>query len=383
MPDDTPAPDDAPDDAPGDVIVPTPEEKLRPFFEKRSAGWMKAAVLRAANDLVVCEVPRPAPVEPGTVVVKITSCGICATDYKAIKGIRTNVRFPFVPGHEPSGVVAEVGVGVKHFRPGDEVIVQPSGYCGFCPDCRVGNTHYCKHAFTTGGDGPEEVWPGAFAEYMLTREQCLFRKPENISFDAAALAEPLSGAWKGMIQYSGCRVADDVVIIGTGGIGLLCLMVARAAGAGRLIAVDPSPHAREEALRLGATHVFDPAAGNVANEIGKVIPDGPDIVLEAAGVIEAVELTVRLLRRGTRWNLFGITTHERFELDGGLAHFLEARMDASFGTTPLAMQKAIKLMETGAVDTEEIITHRFPLERIHEALETLAAPESTKVIINP
>ena len=92
---------------------------------------------------------------------------------------------------------------------------------------------------------------------------------------------------------------------------------------------------------------------------------------------------MRLLRRGTRWNLFGITTHERFELDGGLAHFLEARMDASFGTTPLAMQKAIKLMETGAVDAGQIITHRFPLDRIHEALEALAGAGSTKVIINP
>jgi L-iditol 2-dehydrogenase len=107
---------------------------------------------------------------------------------------------------------------------------------------------------------------------------------------------------------------------------------------------------------------------------------------EPSGVIEAVELMVRLLRRGARWNLFGVTTHERFELDGGLAHFLEARMDASFGTTPLAMQKAIGLMETGTVDAGQIITHRFPLDRIDEALEALealAGPESTKVIVNP
>lgn len=369
-------------DKPHELIVPTAEAKLRTFFNT-SAGTMRAAVLRGVDELVVSDVPRPAPVEPGTVVVRIRSCGVCATDYKAIKGIRTNVRFPFIPGHEPSGVVAEVASGVGHFKPGDEVIVQPSGWCGFCPDCRAGNTHYCKEAFTTGGDGPEEVWPGAFAEYMLTREACLHTKPPNLSFDAAALAEPLSGAWKGVVHCSDCRVGDDVVIIGTGGIGLLCLMVARAAGAGRLIAIDPSPHARREALRLGATHAFDPVSGNVEEELRRVIPAGPDLVLEAAGVIEAVELMVRLLRRGTRWNVFGITTHERFELDGGLTHFLEARMDASFGTTPLAMQKAIRLMETGLVDAEQIITHRFGLERIHEALSCLAGPESTKVIINP
>ena len=99
-------------------------------------------------------------------VVRIKACGICATDVKAIKGIRRNVTFPFIPGHEPSGLVARVESGVTHFKEGDAVICQPSGYCGYCRHCRVGNTHYCEHAFTTGGDGPEDVWPGVFAEYM-------------------------------------------------------------------------------------------------------------------------------------------------------------------------------------------------------------------------
>jgi L-iditol 2-dehydrogenase len=92
---------------------------------------------------------------------------------------------------------------------------------------------------------------------------------------------------------------------------------------------------------------------------------------------------VSLLRRGTRWNVFGITTHETFELDGGLTHFLEARMDASFGTTPRAMQNAVRLMETGKVDPEQIITHRFPLSGIHEAIEVMGRPDRNKVILSP
>ena len=92
---------------------------------------------------------------------------------------------------------------------------------------------------------------------------------------------------------------------------------------------------------------------------------------------------VALRRRGTRWNVFGITTHERFELDGGLTHFLEGRMDASFGTTSLAMSRAIRLMETGLIDIERIISHRFPLTDIHAALEVMAGPDRNKVIINP
>ena len=344
---------------------------------------MLAAVLHDFNKLELEDVPRPVPKTPGTVVVKIKSCGICQTDYKAIKGVRRNVKFPLIAGHEPSGVVADVGPGVTHFKPGDEVIVQPSGFCGFCKHCRMGNTHYCEHAFTTGGDGPEDVWAGAFAEYMLTKEGTLFRKPKNLSWDAAALTEPLSGAWKGVIQYSQMQVGDDVVILGVGGIGLLCMMVAKAAGPGRLVAIDPSPIARANAKRLGATHVVDPSDGEAKERVYEILPDGPDLVVEAAGTISAVKLMVDLRRRGTRWNVFGITTHETFELDGGLTHFLEGRMDASFGTTSLAMQSAIRLIERGVVNPEEIISHRFPLSKIHDALDTMSKPERNKVIVQP
>jgi L-iditol 2-dehydrogenase len=344
---------------------------------------MLAAVLHDFNDLRLEEVPRPAAQSFGTVVVRIQSCGICASDTKAITGVRSNVQFPFIPGHEPSGVVAEIGPGVTHFAVGDDVICQPSGFCGFCQHCRAGNTHYCERAFTTGGDGPADVWPGAFAAYMLTRESCLLRKPPTLSFDAACLTEPLSGAWKGTIQYSQMQVGDDVVIIGAGSMGLLCTMVARTAGAGRLVAVDTSPFARAQALALGATHAVDPVLEDAYRRVYEIIPDGPDLIVEAAGPIQAVELMVKLRRRGTRWNVFGITTHETFELDGGLTHFLEGRMDASFGTTPLAMSRAIRLMERGLVDPERIITHRFPLTRIYDALEVMTGHERTKVIVNP
>jgi L-iditol 2-dehydrogenase len=343
---------------------------------------MLAAILKSFDDLVLEDAPIPEP-DVGEAVVRIKSCGVCATDYKAVKGIRRNVEFPFIPGHEAAGVVAALGPGVKHFKEGDEVICQPSGYCGYCKHCRVGNTHYCQAAFTTGGDGPKEVWPGAFAEYMKTTAQCLFHKPKTISFDAAALTEPLSGAWKGLIEHSQVRLGEDVVIIGVGGIGLLCLMVARAAGAARLVAIDPSEHARANAMTLGATHAVDPRAEDVKRRVYEILPAGPDLIVEAAGPIEAVRLMVDLRRRGTKWNVFGITTHDTFELDGGLTHFLEGRMDASFGTTPRAMQEAIGLMEAGLVDPERIISHRFPLSGIHQAMATMDQPERNKVMINP
>ena len=344
---------------------------------------MLAAVLHGFGDLRLEQVARPQAQETGDVIVRIKSCGICATDYKAIKGIRRNVTFPFIPGHEPSGVVHEVGPGVAHFKPGDEVIVMPTGSCGLCAQCRAGHSHYCEDGFTTGGDGMRQIWPGAFAEYMRTRENCLFHKPAGLSFDAACLSEPLSGAWKGVIQYSEMHIGDDVVIIGVGGIGLLCLMVAKAAGAARLIAIDPSAHARQHALELGATHAVDPLHEDARGRVYEIMREGPDLVVEAAGPIEAVRLAAELRRRGTRWNVFGITTHETFELDGGQTHFLEGRMDASFGTTPLAMSKAIRLMETGLIDIEQIVSHRFPLAQIAEAFEVMGRPERNKVVLHP
>jgi len=343
---------------------------------------MLAAVLTDFNSLVLEEIPVPEP-EMNEVVVRVKACGICATDYKAIKGIRTNVTFPFIPGHEAAGIVAAVGPGVSHVKDGDEVICQPSGYCGVCEHCRAGNTHYCDKAFTTGGDGPTDVRSGAFAEFMKTDAKCLLHKPAGISFEAAALTEPLSGAWKGVIQYSEMRIGDDVVIIGVGGIGLLCLMVAKAAGAGHLIAVDPSAYARDKAIQLGATTAIDPSEGHTKEKIYEIIPHGPDLIVEAAGPIEAVKLMVDLRRRGTRWNVFGITTHETFEMDGGLTHFLEGRMDASFGTTPLAMQRAIRLMERRLVNPETIITHRFALTDIHKAIDVVGQEKRNKVIVNP
>ncbi|MCC6445427.1 MAG: alcohol dehydrogenase catalytic domain-containing protein [Armatimonadetes bacterium] len=343
---------------------------------------MLAAVLHDYNRLELEEVPNPQP-QAGEALVRIKACGFCATDYKAIRGLRRNVKFPLVPGHEPAGVVAAVGPHVKHFREGDEVIVQPSGYCGLCRNCRLGLIHYCDRSYTIGGDGPEDVRWGCFAEYAVAGENMLFRKPPALSFDAACQTEPVSGAWKGIVRYSEMSVGDDVVVIGTGGIGMYCLMVARAAGAGTLVAIDVSDYALETARRLGATHTINPACEDAKAAVAAILPAGPDLVMEAAGSIEAVRLMVSLLRRGTRWNVFGITTHETFELDGGLTHFLEARMDASFGTTPLAMEKAVRLMERGLVDPEKAISHRFPLSEIHRAVETMASPERNKVIINP
>ena len=341
---------------------------------------MLAAVLKGVNELVLEDVPRPEP-GPTHVLVKLRATGICATDHKAVRGRRRNVSFPKVLGHENAGVVAEVGSVVRHLKPGDPVILSPRGYCGFCETCRKGLLHYCPEGFSTGGDGSDNILPGGFAEYMVTEQNNVYPKPEDLSWVAAALTEPLSGAWKGVIQYSQMSIGEDVVVIGAGGIGLLCVMVAHRAGAGSLVVADVSEYALRNAARLGATHTLNPLTCDVREEVYRIIPRGPDLVIEAAGPIEAVDLMFELRRRGTRVNLFGITTDEKFRLDGGRTHFLETRMDASFSTTPLAMTMAIRLQERGLVNAEEIVSHRFPLTEIEKAMAVMDSSERNKVVI--
>ena len=341
---------------------------------------MKAAVLRKFGEIAVEEVPMPEP-GIGEVLVQVKACGICQTDYKAFLGKRDNVVFPKILGHEPAGVVADVGPGVKAFKEGDEVIVQPSGFCGMCPACAKGHTHCCESRFTLGGDGGTDLRDGSFAEYIVQNATSLFHKPASLTFEMAALTEPLAGAWKGTIQYSQMRVGEDVVVIGTGGIGMLVVMVAAAAGAGTVVAVDVSDYALENALKLGASHAVTSATTDPKTAVYDILPKGPDLVIEAAGPVEAVQLMFDLCRRETRVNLFGITTREDVRFDGGLTHFLETRMDSSFSTTPHAMNQAIRLMERGLVDPSKIITHRFSLSEIGEAMTTMGGKERNKVMI--
>ena len=148
-----------------------------------------------------------------------------------------------------------------------------------------------------------------------------------------------------------------------------------------MVAVDVSDYALEHALKLGATHAVNPANGDPKEAVYAILPKGPDLVIEAAGPVEAVQLMFDLCRRGTRVNLFGITTHEAVHFDGGLTHFLETRMDSSFSTTPHAMHQAIRLMERGLVDPSKIITHRFALDEIDKAMATMGETERNKVMV--
>lgn len=343
---------------------------------------MRAAILEGVNDLIVKDVPTPIP-EDDMALVKVKSCGICMTDYKAYSGERKDLNFPMISGHEFSGVIEQVGNSLKFFKPGDEIIASPVSNCGVCNNCRQGLAQYCKNGAVIGGDGMDKIIDGAFAEYVLVPENSLYHKPKNVTFDAGALAEPLAGSYKGMIEYSELKISEDLVIIGAGSMGLLASMIAEKAGAASIIMIDIDDWRLEFSKKCGATHLINSSKTDPIQAVYNILPEGPDIVFEAAGPIPAAQLAFDLCRRGTRVNEFGVTTEGTINVSPAEIHWKETRVDASFSVYPRVMQQSIRLMEKGIVDPNKIITHRFKLEEINKAMDTMNNSDRIKIIINP
>ncbi len=343
---------------------------------------MLAAVLERVGVMPLKEMPDPKP-GAGEVVVRVMACGICMTDFCAYTGKRTNFREGSIVGHEISGVIEEVGPGVTAWQPGQEVVVSPAAFCGRCKWCRTGLQHYCPNGFGIGGEGFENVWDGGFAELVRAPESVLYEKPSNVSFAAAALTEPLGGSYKGLVEYTQLRVGEDIVVIGAGGMGLLVSAIAHAAGAGNLIVVDIEDYKLEYARRVGATHVLNSRNVDLKEAVYDILPEGPDIVFEAAGALSAAEDAFALCRRGTRVNMFGVIVPGTIPVSPALLHFQETRMDASFSVTPRVMIRSLDLMRKGLVDPERIISHQVPLAEMPRALEIMASPERVKVVVLP
>ncbi len=343
---------------------------------------MKAAVLEGIKKMNIREVPTPMPKE-NEVLVKVKACGICQTDYSAYTGARTNWKPPIIMGHEMSGTVEMLGEKVSDFKEGDEVIVCPLVFCGDCRNCKLGLYNYCQKGIALGGDGQDIVLDGGFAEYILAPVSSLYYKPENISFSAAALTEPLAGSYKGLIEYTNLKISEDIVIIGAGSMGLLVTMIALRAGAGNVIVVDISDYRLEFARKLGVKHAINAKKDDVKEKVYEILPNGPDIVFEAAGALEAADMTFNLVRRGTRVNIFGVIVPGEMKISPADVHFLETRVDASFSVTPKVMMKSIDLMQKKLIDPSVIVTHKFSLDNIQEAFDMMPGEERIKIIIEP
>jgi threonine dehydrogenase-like Zn-dependent dehydrogenase len=343
---------------------------------------MLAAVLVGKEKIELMDRPKPTPGR-GEVIVKVVACGICQTDYSGFLFRREQIVIPSVLGHEISGVITAVGEDVPRWHEGDEVVVMPMVPCGDCYYCKTGFEHYCEHGEVIGGDGQKIVNDGGFQEYVKVPAKVLFRKPKNVSFESAALTEPLAGSYKGLVEYSNFQVNNDVVVIGAGGMGLLITMIALRGGAGNLIVVDISDYNLNKAKELGVKHLINPQKEDVKTRVYEISERGPDIIMEAAGTLAAADMAMNLARRYSFVNMFGVIIPGNIEVSPAKIHWQETRINASFSVNRRVMEKSLELMGKGLVQPDKLVTHRFSLEKIVDGMQFMSSRERVKVMIVP
>jgi L-iditol 2-dehydrogenase len=311
---------------------------------------MRASLLLEPGVVEVQSRPVPVPAHD-EVVVRIAAVGVCGSDVHYYHEGRIGdfvVEEPMILGHEASGVIAAVGSGVSPDRVGERVSIEPQRACRVCEQCKRGAYNLCPF-MEFYATPPID---GAFAEYAVIQADYAFPIPDSMSLDAAALCEPLSvGIWSN--QKAGTRPGSRVLIAGAGPIGIIVMQVAFAFGASEVIVSDIAPTRREAAERFGATRTLDPASPEAAAEALEV-----DIFMESGMGKDEVALPVSRIQA------------REIELTGVFRYA---------NTWPLA----IELASSGRVDLDSLVTGRFPLDRVEDALRASQDPQALKVIVAP
>jgi 2-desacetyl-2-hydroxyethyl bacteriochlorophyllide A dehydrogenase len=332
---------------------------------------MKAAILHGPRDLRV-ERLRDLRPEPGEVVVRMTAAGLCGTDYEIWSGARP-VAYPRIMGHELVGRVEATASDVTRVSPGDPVVIEPNYSCGHCPLCREGNRNLCLSRTTIGINAD-----GGFAELVRVPARCCWRATAGAASDALLLAEPLAVVVRA-VGRGEPKPGETAAIVGAGTLGLLALQVLRARGA-RVMVTSRSRRRFALASQLGADATHATIEGPLADAAHRFAGrEGVDLVVETAGTAEAVTHALELVRPGGRVVLTGLP-HE----PTSVSFFSVVRREITLTGSMIYQDEfpeALRLVESGAVQTTPLITHRFGLDRIGEAFAAHADPSSIKVAL--
>ena len=333
---------------------------------------MRAAVFEGNGRLVVRDIATPDP-GAGEVLVEVEACGICGSDVQIVNVPPGHPSSPpVVLGHEFVGRVRALGQGVSGFEVGSRVVVDPDPKCGACTSCRAGRPANGSNIVALGVHRD-----GALAEYVTTPANTVYAISEAVPAELAALVEPLACVVNGT-NRAAVRPGETVVVFGAGAIGCLFIGVFEAAGAGRIIAIEPSSQRAPIARAMGADNVLTPdewAARRV-----ELSADGADVVVDAVGSV--LPQAIDAAAMGGRVVVFGMNDNARAPLhqieitEKGLSIFGSYISNFTFPT-------AIRLVEGGALHLEPMLTHVLPLERLTEGLDLLRSGAATKVVVTP
>lgn len=345
---------------------------------------MKALLLTAPSQLDLTDFPDPKPTED-EVLLRIRACGICGSDIHGWDGSTGRRRPPLIMGHEASGEVAAVGPRVTNWKAGDRVTFDSTIYCGVCRFCKSGQVNLCDNRRVVGVSPVEYKQHGAFAEYLTVPTRILYKLPDNLPYEYAAMVEPVSIAVHA-VQRTKIAPGSTAVVVGSGMIGLLVIQTLRWAGAKHVIAVDLADNRLALAKQLGATHAINSGSGDVAAEVAKLTDGlGADTAFEVVGIAPTLNLALGVLKRGGTCVLVGNLSPKTqdFPLQAVVTRELSVLGScSSAGEYPLCLD----LIAQGHINVKPMIETVAPLRDGAEWFSKLSAKDGgkyMKVILKP
>lgn len=340
---------------------------------------MKVGVYYRNSDVRVEERPQP-EVGDDDILMKVMACGLCGTDLLEWYRIK---RAPLVLGHEPAGVVVKIGAKVQRFKPGDRIFATHHVPCDECRYCLTGHETACSTFQSVNN-----FTPGGFAQYLRVGGRSLktgtFVLPENVSYEQGSFIEPLGTAVRALRSID-LKPAQSLVVVGAGIAGMLIVKLARALGAGIVIATDISPYRLEQVRSFGAHHSFN-ATEDLPAMIRKVNSGRlADKVILCAGSIDAAQTALASVDRGGSVLFFAVPQPgETVAIDVNSLWRDDITLKTCYGAAPIDNMQAIELISRGVVTVTDMITHRFGIDQIGEAFAIGSQPDQClKVIVTP
>jgi L-iditol 2-dehydrogenase len=332
---------------------------------------LKRVVLRSVRNFEVVNSPEPSLINPDDVLLKIKSVGVCGSDihyYKEGKIGDQVIKFPFTIGHECSAVVVDTGKAVKLVKPGDIVAVEPAVSCYNCSQCLAGRKHTCLNLKFLGCPGQIE---GCLAEYLVMPERNCITVPGSLSFEQAALIEPLSiGCYTGNFVKDLDKVST-VAILGAGPIGLSVMLSLLSGGFKNIFVTDKLNYRLTAAKNNGAVWTGNPVSENILTKLKNDNPQLFDAVVECCGQQEALELAVDILKPGGKLLIVGIPGTERVSFDISKLRRKEILIQ-NVRRQNKSIRHAINLIASGRFSPDFMITHKFSYEKTQEAFNVVS-----------
>lgn len=346
---------------------------------------MKAVLLEALNELVVKDVPTP-EWDDDSALLQVQATSICGSDVRIKRHGNNRVRMPAIIGHEMAGVVVEAGKNVTRVKTGDHIAIGADVPCGQCRWCRNGMGNNCAINYAIGYQ-----IPGGFAQYMKLPRLVLEEGPvtpfdaAKLSFDQAALAEPLACAINGL-ELVNMSLGKTIVLIGMGPIGCMMIDLARVMGATKVIAVQRSRRRLELAKQYGADVYIASEDEDVVQRVREETDgEGADVVITTCGSVESHEWAVEMVAHRGYVNLFGGLGKDVRPMSvlSNTIHYKECFVTGSHGSTPRQHEMAVRLLENGMVRVDSLMTHQFPLTDVAPAFEVMESGQGMKVMLHP